>query len=115
MAVADSVPQPLRGVATRIEQQLRVAHWVGEMTVTMARNSLRQQLATTSPSPQAGESAPGGSAPIPGYDELTAAQVVAVLSTLSTSDLQAVHTYEAANRARRTVIAKVDQLLAAPR
>jgi hypothetical protein len=102
-------------MAARLEQQLRVAHWVGEMTVTMARTSLRDRLASPTSPTQAVVIPAAGTAPVPGYDELTAAQVVSMLGGLSTSDLQAVHTYEAANRARRTVIAKVDQLLAAPR
>ena len=118
MAVADSVPEPLRGLATRVEQQLRVAHWVGEMTVTMARNELRQRwsaLADTNEhqaeAAHTGTTPVGNTLPIDGYDSLTAAEVVATLATLDESCLRQVQEYEQGHRARRTILAKIDQLL----
>lgn len=61
-------------------------------------------------------SAPTGSAPdeaqlaIPGYDSLSAAQVVQRLGGLGESELDAVRRYEEAHRGRRTILCKVDQL-----
>ena len=48
--------------------------------------------------------------PIPGYDELSASQVVERLVGLAPSELDAVHAYEAANRRRRTILGKIEQL-----
>ena len=49
---------------------------------------------------------------IPSYDSLSAPQVVQRLAGLSHDEVQAVRAYEAATRARRTIIARADQLLA---
>ena len=48
--------------------------------------------------------------PIPGYDTLSASQVVERLTGLPASDLDEVHAYESAHRNRRTVLGKIDQL-----
>jgi hypothetical protein len=54
-----------------------------------------------------------GALAIPGYDTLSASQVVERLAGLAASDLGAVRAYEVANRNRRTILGKIDQLLAA--
>lgn len=51
--------------------------------------------------------------PIPGYDTLSASQVVQRLPGLSADELDAVRSYEAARRARKIVLLKVAQLRAA--
>jgi hypothetical protein len=48
---------------------------------------------------------------IPGFDTLSASQVVQRLDGLSRSELVAVRTYEASTRGRRTILSRVDQLL----
>jgi hypothetical protein len=48
---------------------------------------------------------------IPGFDTLSASQVVQRLDGLSRSELVAVRTYETSNRGRRTILSRVDQLL----
>lgn len=48
---------------------------------------------------------------IPSYDALSASQVVQRLAGLSRDEVTAVRAYEAATRARRTVLARADQLL----
>jgi hypothetical protein len=48
--------------------------------------------------------------PIPGYDALSASQVVERLAGLGQDDLGAVRDYELANRKRRTILGKIDQL-----
>ncbi len=69
------------------------------------------------PSPSAG-SAPVDLDPaqlaIPGYDTLSASQVVQRLPGLSPNELQAVRVYEMAGRARKTVLLKAAQLQNGP-
>jgi len=69
------------------------------------------------PSPSAG-SAPVGLDPaqlaIPGYDTLSASQVVQRLPGLSPDELEAVRLYEMAGRARKTVLLKAAQLHSGP-
>lgn len=50
---------------------------------------------------------------IPGYDTLSASQVVQRLPGLSPEELEAVRAYELAGRARKTILHKVAQLRAA--
>jgi len=47
---------------------------------------------------------------IPGYDTLSASQVVPRLEGLSGEELEAVRSYEQATRARKTVLTRIDQL-----
>lgn len=48
---------------------------------------------------------------IPGFDTLSASQVVQRLDGLSRSELVSVRAYEASTRGRRTILNRVDQLL----
>lgn len=54
----------------------------------------------------------GGLLPIEGYEELTAAQVVARLSALDPAQLRAVRRHESRNANRKTVLAAVEKRLA---
>ena len=47
---------------------------------------------------------------IPGYDTLSASQVVPRLEGLSAQELEAIRLYEQAHRARKTVLTRIDQL-----
>ena len=49
---------------------------------------------------------------IPGYDSLSASQVVQRLGGLAPEELEAVRQYEAATRGRRTILSKIAQLQA---
>ena len=49
---------------------------------------------------------------IPGYDALSASQVVDRLMGLERSELDAVREYEVSHRNRRTILGKIDQLSA---
>lgn len=49
--------------------------------------------------------------PITDYDSLSASQVVSRLQGLSTGELEAIRGYEAATRARKTILNRVQQLL----
>jgi hypothetical protein len=62
-----------------------------------------------------GSSAPAPSVEslaIPGYDTLSASQVVQRLGGLSEDELEAVRAYEDASRKRKTILARVEQLQA---
>jgi len=54
----------------------------------------------------------GDTLPIPGYDALSASQVVERLAGLSSDELDAVRDYERAHRSRRTILGKIDQISA---
>lgn len=61
-----------------------------------------------------GPAAPdGGPLPIAGYDALTAREVIGLLDDLSPRQRQQIRAYESANRGRKTILAKLDQLDAA--
>jgi hypothetical protein len=60
------------------------------------------------------EAPPVGELAIPGYDTLSASQVVQRLAGLSTPELEAVRRYESATRGRRTILSKVSQLQSGP-
>lgn len=49
---------------------------------------------------------------IPGYDSLSASQVVPRLDGLTTDELETVRTYEQATRGRKTILSKIAQLQA---
>jgi hypothetical protein len=54
----------------------------------------------------------GDTLPIPGYDALSASQVVERLAGLSNAELDAVRSYEGTHRNRRTILGKIDQISA---
>ncbi|MDE3204625.1 MAG: hypothetical protein KGQ66_10410 [Acidobacteriota bacterium] len=63
-----------------------------------------RDLGAGPPPPEAAELA------IPGYDSLSASQVVQRLAGLSRSELASVGDYERAHRGRRTILNRIDQL-----
>lgn len=58
------------------------------------------------------EGRPKAELAIPGYDTLSASQVVQRLAGLSADELDAVRSYEASTRGRRTILSKIAQLQA---
>ena len=65
------------------------------------------------PAPATAPAAPkstGDHLAIPGYDTLSASQVVQRLPGLNADELDAVRAYEAASRGRRTILTKISQL-----
>ncbi len=59
------------------------------------------------------EDAAAAALPIDEYESLAASHVVARLPSLTADELRAVRSFETAHRGRRTVLGKIDQLLAA--
>ena len=55
---------------------------------------------------------PASELAIPGYDSLSASQVVQRLAGLTTTELEAVRTYEIRTRDRKTIVGRATQLLA---
>jgi hypothetical protein len=64
----------------------------------------------TTPAPVTAAGPDVASLAIPGYASLSASQVVQRLAGLSGAELEAVGAYEASNRGRRTILARVTQL-----
>ena len=61
--------------------------------------------------PRAAETIPTlADLPIPGYDLLSASQVIERLTGLARPELFAVRAYETAHRARTTILGKISQL-----
>lgn len=82
-------------------------------------DGLERPAANSSPSASAPRTAPtspsaarGAALAIPGYDSLSASQVVARLAGLTRQELEAVRTYEEAGRGRKTVLNRIAQLQA---
>ena len=68
-----------------------------------------RNAAPSAPSTTNGSASSAG-LPIPGYDALSASQVVERLVGLAPDELDAVHDYEASHRQRRTILGKIEQL-----
>lgn len=129
-------PRLIAGGRQRFEQQVRTARWIGEMAVTVGRQKAEQRWsAFVARDSGAGETSSGAASassvarptgdrepertaevlaePFHGYDALPASDLVQLLFRLTHSELELVQQYESATRARRTVLAKIDQLLGA--
>lgn len=79
----------------------------------IATEVLPEPAPGTEVQPGGGPSPDEADLPIPGYDSLSASQVVQRLPGLSADELEAVRSYEAARRGRKTVLLRVAQLRAA--
>ena len=114
----NDVPRLVADGRTQIENRVRVARWVGEMAVHVGSKQLHERLnppvaAPAAPAPSSEPPvSPHLSQPFEGYDNLAAAQIVQLLGRLPHVELHMVRDYEAAGRRRRTILAKIDQLLA---
>jgi hypothetical protein len=64
----------------------------------------------SAPAVNNGDPADSAELPIPGYDALSASQVVERLIGLAPDELDAVHAYESSHRQRRTILGKIEQL-----
>ena len=106
---------------SRVSERVQVARWIGEMAVIYGRRELEKRMTSVSVELVAVESVaiepaipvalPLVTPPFEGYQSLAAAQVVQLLGRLPADELAQVREYESANRGRRTILAKLDQLL----
>jgi hypothetical protein len=83
-----------------------------------SRGSSESPASSTAPAPPAatgsggnGHVPPVSTLSIPGFDTLSASQVVQRLDGLNRMELVSVRAYEASTRGRRTILNRVDQLL----
>jgi hypothetical protein len=139
MEARDLVPKLADKGRQRMGGQVTVARMIGEMAVRQGQRRaekvvqrLREERAggaastaaeaprpanghrpaparTTSPF-DGGPTSDAGALAIPGYDTLSASQVLPRLEGLSAAELEAIRAYEEATRARKTVITRIDQL-----
>lgn len=112
--VRGDLPQRIAEGRMRLENRVRVAHWIGEMAVTTGRKELGKRLAAARPT-AAGPAAPAVPAhphpPFDGYDTLPAAQIVKLLPQLPHPDLVLIRDHETAGRGRRTILNRISELL----
>ncbi len=104
-------PQPrVRPSAPRANG--RSAGRAAPKTAGAARQAARQTAGVGAPTPPAAAAArvADPSLAIPDYDGLSASHVVNRLAGLSAEELEAVRSYEAASRGRKTILSKVAQL-----
>ena len=137
---ADDLPELAQKGRGRIGRLLSNARVVGQLTVRMGRRSIESELSRWRP-PEAARWESGGDAPeatpaptrpsrepeptvevprrtgagtdlaIPGYEALSASQVVRRLDGLGPTELEAIYEHEAATRGRRTILHRTQQLL----
>jgi hypothetical protein len=84
-------------------------------TATPTAAATTPSTAASPPAPEAAAPSPSvdaGTLAIPDYDSLSASQVVPRLAGLSTDELEAVRSYEAGHRGRKTILNRVAQLQA---
>ncbi len=87
--------------------------FVADSKGTVATATVAPVEGSQAPSAPSEPSAPTASAEdlaIPGYDSLSAPQVVQRLAGLSSEELDAVRSYEAATRHRKTILTRISQL-----
>jgi hypothetical protein len=88
--------------ASRLVDRLQHTQRVGDPATVPPAAGPRSRPATSGP-------ASAGLA-IPGYDSLSASQVLPRLDGLEPAELEAVRSYESAHRARKTILARIVQL-----
>ena len=109
----DDLPGVVASGRREVEDRVRVARWVGEMSVTYGRAELKRKLAASNARgvTEVIEAETKATPPFEGYDELPADRLVQLLAKLPASELAMIRLYEQSQRARRTVLAKIDQLI----
>ncbi|MCU1376611.1 MAG: hypothetical protein JWO68_3897 [Actinomycetia bacterium] len=96
----------------RITGQVTQARVVGQFAVHQGQVQAGKAFARArEEAPRPATSGPGGSdLAIPGYDSLSASQVLPRLEALSAEELGAVQAYEAAHRGRKTILGRIAQI-----
>jgi hypothetical protein len=112
-APASDTSPPL--VETSVDTTVETSPPPAPAPVPVAATPAPRNAAPSAPSAATAASTTNGSAssaglPIPGYDALSASQVVERLVGLAPDELDAVHNYEASHRQRRTILGKIEQL-----
>lgn len=121
--------QLVRFARRRVEQPVAVVRTVVTLAVNtvvgespLAGRAAPSDAAVTAPPPLTGRAYtaaspwrdnPSADLPIDDYDNLAASQVVARLDRLDADDLGVIEAFESANRGRRTILGKIEQLRSA--
>ena len=136
---ADDLPELAQKGRGRVGRLLSNARVVGQLTVRMGRRSIESELrrwrppeptgwgggGPPEPTPGPTQSTPepeptvevprrtsaGTDLAIPGYEALSASQVVRRLDGLGPTELEAIYEHESATRRRRTILHRTQQLL----
>ena len=107
-ATAAGEPEPANGdgagTASMVDDTARSD---GASTVIPSTRPAPEEPPAPSPDTSAGDAS---ALAIPGYDALSASQVVQRLAGLATDELEAVRAYESATRGRRTILSRIAQL-----
>lgn len=101
-----AVQQGQRELARRVEARRAGQPAVSEPDVASVRVDVHVPTDDSGAVPSADE------LPIDGYESVPAINVVQRLSTLRADEVEAIRRFEQAHRARRTILAKIDQLQA---
>jgi hypothetical protein len=117
LSARDVLPALARKGRERVEGQVGSARTVGRFAVAQGQARFGGS-APSAPAPAASpvatpvvQSGPGADAlAIPGYDSLSALQVLPRLDGLAPDELEAVRAYEEAHRGRKTVLGRIAQL-----
>lgn len=112
---ADGAPEVLRVLATGIAAlREKAEEALGALGVTTpdapAGPAERAADALHPASEDLAGTHTGADVVIPGYDDLSASQVVDHLDGLARADLEAIREYEVSHRARNTILGKIEQL-----
>ena len=86
----DDLPGLVASGRREVEDRVRVAHWVGEMSVNYGRTELQRRMSGASATPQVtdvAESEAVSAQPFDGYDDLAADRLVQLLSKFPTAEL----------------------------
>jgi hypothetical protein len=125
VAAKECLPALAKRGRERLTGQVNQARMIGQFAVhqgqaqagkafARAREEAEGRLAEE-PDPRPATSGPGGNdLAIPGYDSLSASQVLPRLEGLAADELEAVRAYESAHRGRRTILGRVAQLQSLP-
>ena len=108
---SDAGAPPATGTAAGVSSAPPAGPPVAAPGAAPAPGARTAPSAPGAPRPAGGNVPEVGSLAIPGFDTLSASQVVQRLDGLSRSELVAVRVYEISTRGRRTILSRVDQLL----
>ncbi len=118
--LAEDLPKLATEGRERAEGRVQVAKMVGQMAVAYGRTELNKRVAQQRDAEAQRPAVPEADAPtstvattplpFEGYDELPASEIVQRLNRSSAAERRRVVAYETRHRARRTILAKADQL-----
>ncbi len=118
-AAADTAPQVLRLVTDGLSRVKETAEGALAVLGTFSSDDsdlfakparAPEPAPAPAPAPSNGSSGDAPALAIPDYDALSASQVVDRLEGLSAGELEAIRSYEVANRGRATILGKIEQL-----